>query len=97
MRSAAIGMALLVAACSPVTLGERDLSEEDLQQFFVQHRVGGNVVAALKERSLGAVSYLATIHGYPNNLSVCEDLIAPYNKNQGASTVAGEYFCEELR
>ena len=47
--------------------------------------------------TLGDVAYLATIHGYPNNLSVCKELIAPYNKDSSKSVIAGEYYCEELR
>jgi hypothetical protein len=34
---------------------------------------------------------------YPSNLSVCEQLIEPYNKDQSKSALPGEYFCEELR
>jgi hypothetical protein len=46
---------------------------------------------------LGGSAYLATIHGYPNNRSVCEQIIAPYNKDAALSVIPGEYFCEELR
>lgn len=56
----------------------------------------GNTVAAIKKRSF-AQSYLATVHGYPNNMSVCEELIEPYNKDPSLSGVPGEYYCEELR
>jgi hypothetical protein len=42
-------------------------------------------------------NYLVTIHGYPTNLSVCEQLIALYNQDQSSSALPGEYFCEELR
>jgi hypothetical protein len=52
---------------------------------------------ALKKRTLGGVAYLATIHGFPNNRSVCEEIIAPYNKDPSLSVIPGEYFCEELR
>ena len=42
--------------------------------------VDGHYAVAIKKRSLGGESYLATVHGYPTNLSVCEQLIAPYNQ-----------------
>ena len=45
--------------------------------------------------SVGKV--IATVHGYPTNLSVCEQLIAPYNQDQSSSALPGDYFCEELR
>jgi hypothetical protein len=41
--------------------------------------------------------YLATIHGYPDSLSVCEEVAAPYNKDGSMSVIGGEYYCEELR
>jgi hypothetical protein len=52
---------------------------------------------AIKKRSPAGVIHLITIHGFPTNMSVCEDLIAPYNKDPSLSVMGGEYFCEELR
>jgi hypothetical protein len=63
----------------------------------VHFTVSGEFVVALKKRTLGEVAYLATVHGFPNNISVCEELIKPYNEDSSMSTLAGEYFCEELR
>ena len=76
---------------------DSDLSDADVEDFFRQHTVGGSHAVAMKKRTLGTVTYFATVHGYPNNLSVCEDVIAPYNKDASLSTIPGEYFCEELR
>lgn len=74
-----------------------DVSEEGLQRYFKNHTVAGNRVAALKKRIIGnETAYLATIHGYPNNLAVCEDLIAPYNTDSSKSVLPGTYFCELL-
>jgi len=39
---------------------------------------------------------LATVHGYPNNMSVCEDLIEPYNNDASLSVISGQFFCERL-
>jgi hypothetical protein len=72
------------------------ITNQQLESFFRAHTVEGHHVVALKKRSLGVVSYLATIHGYPNNLSVCEELVVPYNKEASTSVIAGDYYCEEL-
>src|SRR5262245_1486437 len=67
-------------ACAPgSTIPETSITDTDLESYFRNHMVDGNHVAAIKKRSVGVVSYLATVHGYPNNLSVCEELIKPYN------------------
>ena len=78
-----------------MTRGE-SISAFALEQFFRKHQIDGNYAVALKKRSLGE-SYLATIHGYPDNLSVCQLLIELYNNDPGLSVVGGEYFCETLR
>lgn len=85
------------AGCGPITVTSGEsVTAAELEEFFRKHRVDGNPAVALKKRS-AVVSYLATVHGYPNNLSVCEQLIAPYNEDSSLSTVPGQYFCEELR
>jgi hypothetical protein len=58
--------------------------------------ITGHHAVAVKKRTLGGVADLATIHGFPNNRSVCEDMVAPYNKGASLSVIPGEYFCEEL-
>ena len=74
-----------------------DTSEVDLERYFKNHTVSGNRVAALKKRIIAnETAYLATIHGYPNNLAVCEELIAPYNIDSSKSVLPGTYFCELL-
>jgi len=89
---------VMIAGCNQVTITTGDsISEAELEQFFKKHKVGRNHAVALKKKSVGGMSYLATIHGYPNNLSVCNELIAPYNKDASLSTIPGIYFCEELR
>jgi len=88
----------VLAGCGPVTITtSSSVSEEEFEQFLRKHRVGRSHAAALKKNSLGVVSYLATVHGYPNNLSVCNEIIAPYNKDASLSSIPGAYFCEELR
>lgn len=93
-----IVLAVMIAGCNQVTITTGDsVSEAELEHFFRKHQVGRNHAVALKKNSLGSISYLATIHGYPNNHSVCAELIVPYNKNASLSTIPGTYFCEELR
>lgn len=76
----------------------KSMTEEQLEAFFRGRTVHGEAVVALKKRIIdGQNSYLATIHGYPNNLSVCEELIKPYNADASMSTLPGQYFCEVLR
>jgi len=85
-----LSIALLLSGCG------KTLTEEELESFFRKHKIEGSYPVALKKRSV-ADAYLATIHGYPDNLSVCKEIIEPYNKNQELSTVEGEYYCEVLR
>lgn len=43
-----------------------------------------------------ANSWLATIHGYPDNGAVCEELIEPYNNDPSLSVMSGTYYCEAI-
>ena len=45
---------------------------------------------------MDSAAWLATIHGYPDNRSVCEDLIAPYNTDPDLPVLPGIYFCREV-
>lgn len=99
--SVAIALLLIIVlgGCGPVsiTYGDR-LSQEDLQRFLRKHRPEPSPAAAVM-RALGSTeSYLATVHGYPNNLAVCEELIEPYNLDPTLSVLqGGHYYCIELR
>ena len=93
-----IALALFIVGCNKLTITTgKSISDKELEQFFRKHQVDDNYAVALKKKSLDVTSYLATIHGYPNNLSVCSELIVPYNKDASLSTMPGTYFCEELR
>jgi len=89
---------VLLIGCNrvSVTTGS-SISSEDLEAFFHKHKVDGNSAVALKKSSIGVASYLATIHGYPDNMAVCESLIEPYNQSPSQSIVSGTYYCQELR
>ena len=73
-----------------------NLSENDVENFFRQHTGEGNLAVARTKRSLGTGTYFATVHGYPNNLAGCEEVLAPYNTDVSRSAISGEYFCEVL-
>jgi hypothetical protein len=89
---------LFECACNPVTILIGDsISSTDLENFFRKHKVDNNYAVAIKKHSLGGDPYLVTIHGYPDNISVCERLIAPYNEDSSLSAIPGDYYCEELR
>lgn len=78
-----------------------DLTEAELEEFFRSHTVAGNHAAAIKLRytiPAPGTAYLGTIHGYPNNLVVCEELIEPYNSDPSLTIIpGGTYYCEVLR
>lgn len=73
-----------------------DLTEDKLDGFFRNHTVSGKHVVAVKRSNSFGTSYLLTIHGYPDNLSVCEEIIAPYNEDPSLSVIPGKYYCEVL-
>lgn len=95
---AVVGGIIGVWIATTVPFSGSDLTEDKLNEFFRNHTVSGKHVVAVKRYSpqLGTTSYLGTIHGYPNNLSVCEELIAPYNEDSSLSVIPGKYYCEVL-
>ena len=98
MRRAILLIPILAATTLLLALGwGGDLSSSDVEEFFRGHKVDGYYAVAIKKRSPAGVIYLSTVHGFPTNMSVCEDLIVPYNKDPSLSVLGGEYFCEELR
>jgi hypothetical protein len=77
-----------------------NLTEKELEVFFRNHTIANNHAAAIKllfTVPQPGVAYLGTIHGYSDNMSVCEELIAPYNEDSSLSTIpGGSYYCEIL-
>jgi len=86
------------AGCGPVTVTSGDsITYAELEQFFRKHKIDGNHAAALKKLSFVGDVYVITIHGYPNNLEVCESLAAPMRTgNLLWSDIPGVYHCELL-
>ena len=86
----------VLAGCGKLTITNGDsITATELESFFRKHKIDNNYAVALKKRSTSD-AYLATIHGYPDNLSVCKSLIEPYNKDLSLSVISGNYYCEEL-
>ena len=78
-----------------------DLTESELEGYFRERTISGNRAAAIKINFTvpqPGTAYLGTIHGYPDNLQVCEELIAPYNQDESLTVIPGAtYFCQILR
>jgi hypothetical protein len=73
------------------------ISSKALEEFFRDHKIEGNFPAAIKKRNDFGISYIATVHGYPNNMLVAQDIVNVFNKNPSLSAIPGTYYCEELR
>lgn len=78
-----------------------NLTEDQLDTFFRKHTIEGNIPVAIKiqfTQPMPGIAYVATIHWYQNNKSVCEELIAPYNIDPTLTAIAwSTYYCEEIR
>jgi len=81
---------LLLASCDS---RPREINQEALKQFFAKHRVGSSPDYAIMKNG---TDYLATVHGYIDDRSVCLQLIKPYNKNPALSVLPGAYTCVPL-
>ena len=98
VRVAAIAAIGLLTACGQAKIAANSaVTSTELESFFRHHTVNEHHAVALKKRSAAGDSYLLTVHGYPNNLTVCQKLIKPYNEDPQLSVMSGQYFCEELR
>ena len=83
-----VGLVVVVAAC-----GTRTSDQEDVRRFFSEHKIGRSPDYAVMKNG---TDHLATIHGYADDLSVCMEIIEPYNKDASLSTLAGTYSCVPL-
>lgn len=83
-----IGLTAAIAAC-----GVQDSDQDDVQRFFAGHKIGTSPDYAVMKNG---TDHLMTIHGYADDLSVCMQLIEPYNKDPSLSTLPGTYSCVPL-
>ena len=87
--------AIILSGCdnSPGTL--EDFNDDLLRTLQNKPTDLGKPAMLMKSGSAEG-DWLATIHGYPNNLEVCEQLIEPYNSDPSMSVIPGQYFCREV-
>ncbi len=76
-----------------VGCASKDTDQDDVQRFFAKHKSGGSPDYAVIKNG---TDHLITIHGYADDLSVCMELIKPYNKDPSLSTLPGSYSCVPL-
>ena len=88
--------ALLLGACSQTGEEAPRAYESRVWEAFASKPEGKSMAYALKKESMGVTSWLATIHGYPDNATVCEELIKPYNSDPDLSVIEGRYFCQPI-
>jgi len=87
---------VLVSGCDqkPSNLTEFN---EDLREVLATKPAELGRPAALMKDGAGGPDWLATVHGYPNNREVCEEIVKPYNEDPELSVIPGTYYCEEIR
>ena len=87
---------VILAGCTndPTNLQEFN---DDLRQVLETKPAELGTPTALMKKGPAGADWLATIHGYPNNTGVCEDLIKPYNQSPELSTLPGTYYCEDIK
>ena len=86
-------VALLAVSASLTGCAKHEATQEDVKGFFATHKIGSSPDYALMKNG---TDYLTTIHGFGDDLSVCMELIKPYNENPSLSTIAGTYSCAPL-
>jgi hypothetical protein len=72
---------------------KHEATQEDVREFFATHKIGNSPDYAIVKNG---TDYLAVIYGMADDLSVCMDLIKPYNKDPSLSTFSGTYSCVPL-
>lgn len=94
MRSCLV-LVLVLSGCdqSPSSLGEYN---ENLKSAYQSMPPGQSPAYAPMKESTAGPNWLATIHGYPDNLGVCEELIEPYNNDPDLSVIQGRCYCERV-
>jgi hypothetical protein len=86
---------LAVTACDEAPKNQAEFNTQ-LRKVLHEKPAGSPRAYAIVKNGVGGADWLATIHGYADNKSVCEDEIKPYNANPDLSTLPGSYACEEI-
>lgn len=85
----------LLAGCDQSEPTSTDFNDE-LRAVLEAKPEGTPRAYALIKNGMAGPDWLATIHGYGDNRSVCEMLIEPYNSEEETSVLPGSYSCEEI-
>ena len=87
--------ALVIAVVATASYGlvVHGADQAYVQRFFAKNKVGRSPDIAVMKNG---TDHLMTIHGYMDDLAVCEQLIEPYNQDSSLSTLPGSYSCVPL-
>ena len=84
----------LLSACNQTTSNDpKQITQEELREFFSKNRVGRSPDYAIVKNG---DDYLLTIHSYWDDYEACMEIIQPYNKNPELSVMKGNYSCVKL-
>ena len=86
---------LLCALSFALNVGcsDKATTQEDLKEYFATHKIGASPDYAIVKNG---DDYLATVHGYMDDQSVCLALIKPMNEDPSQSVIPGAYSCVAL-
>jgi hypothetical protein len=84
---------LFIPALSFCEAGLKQISQESLQDYFSNNRVGSSPDYAIMKNGN---DHLMAVHGYGDDLGVCLELIEPYNNDPSLSAFSGSYSCVPL-
>ena len=79
---------VIIAGCS-----KESTTQDDLKKYFSNHKIGSSPDYAIMKNG---TDYLATIHGYMDDQSVCLSIIKPLNEDPSLSVMPGTYTCVPL-
>ena len=90
-----IASGLMLGACGDASNLEKTESFEGKLRATYGEKPGSMAYGIVKN-SVAGDSWLATVHGDPDNEAVCEELIAEYNESPEMSVLAGTYRCDPI-
>ena len=101
MRALSLLLLFTMAGCSDRPVKERQVDtlaafEARLATVYREKPSGYSRAYAIMKKGMGDEDWLATVHGFPDNGAVCEELIKPYNNDPSLSVLPGSYRCKLL-
>jgi len=94
LRASILIMLIFATSCSGQETA-RDFDER-LQEVYWTRPNQLDPAYAVVKTGVGGDAWLATVHGFPDNSSVCWELIEPYRNDPSLSDLPGEYTCRAL-